>query len=119
IPKAPGADSSLTGLINGLTRAGITPELGHLYAVFQDKKSGRHMIYYHGSATGRAPANMQFYALDAIPWDALASEVERSMLSRYREEFRHADFGIYHGDQIDGTVHQIAGKPIRHPVNQG
>jgi hypothetical protein len=89
----------------------FTPELGQFYAVFQDKQSGSHLIYYYGSAAGTPPSDMHFCALDDIPWGAIASDAERSMLTRYREEFRHADFGIDQGDNIYGTVHRIIPTP--------
>ncbi|MCQ0091608.1 flavin reductase family protein [Roseovarius sp. M141] len=107
IPKA----DSLSDLIAGLTRAGLTPALGHLYAVFHDNQTGRQSIYYHGSVSGAPPAGMRFHALDDIAWDAVTSPTERSMLTRYRDEFRHGSFGIYQGDQIAGTVHRIAAGP--------
>lgn len=111
IPKAPPLANSLAGLIDELTRRGLTCELGHLYAVYQDAESGRHMIYYHGSASGTPPQNMRFYGLDDIPWECVSSGAERRMLTRYREEFRHGEFGIYQGDFADGMVHRIAPKP--------
>jgi len=53
--------------------------------------------------------------LEDIPLDRIQSGVQRSMLARYREEFRHGSFGIYQGDETAGMVHQVAARqPSKH-----
>ncbi len=110
LPAAPAASSNLDGLIAALKKSGLTPVLEHLYAVYHDREADRHQIYYHGIVTGDVPATMRCFDLADIPFEAIPSAAERSMLARYREEFRHGSFGIYEGDQAAGTVNRIAGK---------
>jgi len=64
---------------------------------------------------GEAPKGFAFFALEDLPLDEIAIRAERSMLSRYREEYRHGRFGIYQGDETAGLVHQVSGLvPSKH-----
>ena len=108
LPTAPAGQSSLEGLATALKAAGLDPVLDHLYAVYHDSETDQHRIYYHGTATGPMPPDMRGFDLDEIPFHAVRTSAERSMLERYREEFRHGSFGIYQGDQSTGKVHRIA-----------
>ncbi|HMB75569.1 MAG TPA: CoA transferase [Kiloniellaceae bacterium] len=115
VPKAPAAHRSLDGLKAALTAQGLTPQLDFLYAVYQDKETDKHSIYYHGTVAGEAPKGFAFFALEDLPLDEIAIRAERSMLSRYREEYRHGRFGIYQGDETAGLVHQVSGLvPSKH-----
>jgi crotonobetainyl-CoA:carnitine CoA-transferase CaiB-like acyl-CoA transferase len=115
VPKTPEKAQSLSGLKTYLEAFGLSPKLDFLYAVYQDSTSGKHGIYYHGTVTGQAPPKHAFYHLDDIPLDKVASLAERSMLTRYVEEFRHGSFGIYQGDETQGTIHRISTfEPSKH-----
>lgn len=78
-----------------------------LYGVYHDSGTGHHGIYYHGTAIGRAPTGHRFFALTNIPLEKVSRAPERSMLSRYREEFENGQFGIYQGDETSGLVHPV------------
>jgi (E)-2-((N-methylformamido)methylene)succinate hydrolase len=108
LPMAPAANSNLDGLIESLGKSGLHPVLDHLYAVYHDRDVNQHRLYYHSTVTGEIPATMRCCNLDDIPFDSIPIAAERSMLSRYRDELRHGNFGIYHGDQNAGTVNRIA-----------
>jgi len=112
LPIAPPHSNSLDGLIVSLKASGLDPALDHLYAVYQDREARQHRIYYLGTVTGHLPSGMRCFDLDSIPFDDIPSAAERSMLSRYTDEFRHGSFGIYQGDQSTGTVHQITGRTL-------
>lgn len=110
VPKAPPADNMVRALLEHLEERGLAARLDHLYAVFQNARSGSHSIVYHGSVSGAAPEGMAYHDLDALPLDRIESDAERSMLRRYQREFRHGRFGIYHGTETDGVVHAISGQ---------
>jgi (E)-2-((N-methylformamido)methylene)succinate hydrolase len=115
VPMAPEGRNSLDGLVAELKASGLTARLDYLYAVYRDSETAHHGIYYHGTVSGDPPNNMAYFALEDIPLDRIQSRVQRSMLARYREEFRHGSFGIYQGDETAGMVHQVAARqPSKH-----
>jgi crotonobetainyl-CoA:carnitine CoA-transferase CaiB-like acyl-CoA transferase len=109
VPNMAPDQSSLEALINTLKSAGNTPIVDHLYAIYSDSATDCHCIYYHGTISGQAPDNMQYFPISDLPMDRLNNAAERSMLARYRDEHKHGRFGIYQGDEASGLVHQIAG----------
>lgn len=109
VPVAPGKVPSLAGLRDLLLAQGLWPEVEFLYAVYEDRETGTHRIYYHGQVHGPVPKGMVLMPLDALPWDRITITVERSMLHRYQQEFRHGAFSVYQGDEISGKVRQITG----------
>ena len=52
---------------------------------------------------------MVFIPLEGIDLERVTSAPERSMLARYREEYRHGQFGIYQGDADSGVVRILPG----------
>lgn len=108
LPYAPQAATGRAGLEAHLRRAGLRVHLGHLYAVYRDSATGTHVIYYHGTVEGAAPPGMAFHPIDALPLERVGDPAERSMLTRYRREYRHGAFGIYHGDEVAGVVHSVS-----------
>lgn len=109
LPAAPPQTDSVGGLSAYLTGLGLTPALDHLYAVYQNTQNGTQSIIYHGIVAGEAPAGMRYFELNSIPLERVNDEAERSMLRRYRQENRHGVFGIYHGTEVEGVVHSVAG----------
>lgn len=114
VPAAPGADNSPQGLTDHLAGLGLKPDLGQLYAVYENRQNGTHWIIYHGVLHGDAPAGMAYFALDALPLDQVADTAERSLLRRYIREHQHGSFGIYHGTETQGVVHTLAGHHSYH-----
>ncbi len=115
VPLAQDDANSLEGLVARLRKSGLQPKLDYLYAVYQDSETDRHGIFYHGTVTGDAPENMAFFSLEDIPLDKVRGAAERSMLTRYREEFRHGSFGIYQGNESHGLVQQVTQRqPSKH-----
>lgn len=107
-PFAATPKQSLPALRRHLDKLELRARLDFLYAIYQDSLTGLHHIYYHGVAEGFNPQGHRFFNLEDIPLDKVASAAERSMLTRYCEEFRHGQFGIYQGDETSGTVHRLA-----------
>ena len=115
VPMAAEDRNSLDGLVAGLKASGLNARLDYLYAVYRDSETAHHGIYYHGTVSGDPPSDMAYFALEDIPLDRIQSRAQRSMLARYREEFRHGSFGIYQGDESTGMVHQVAARqPSKH-----
>ena len=115
VPKSTAARQSLQALRSHLEKLGVKAQLDFLYAVYQDSATGHHGIYYHGTAVGFAPPGHRFFDLDEIPLNEVQSAAERSMLTRYCEEFRHGSFGIYQGDETTGIVQRVASpEPSKH-----
>ncbi len=110
VPKAPRESPDIDVLTHQLKQAGMSVDLDFLYAVFRDTVTGRHGIFYHGSATGALPQGHQFYPLDDLPLSRVRNAAERSMLTRYAAEHREGGFGIYQGDETRGTVNRIASR---------
>jgi len=102
-----GSSGDATSLIGALAALGIEAEIGFLYAVFEDSKSGAQSIYYRGEATGGDPAEGSFTPFDDIPWPLLPDDAMRSMLHRYVEEREQDTFGVYVGNAEAGEVHPL------------
>jgi crotonobetainyl-CoA:carnitine CoA-transferase CaiB-like acyl-CoA transferase len=110
VPVAPAQATSVGGLADWLRDLGLTPTLDHLYAVYTNTQTGTQRLIYHGFVTGMAPAGMRYVALDALPFERVTDNAQRAMLRRYCEENQHGAFGIYHGTEVEGVVHTVAGR---------
>lgn len=100
---------NIDALRAALAGKGLTAEIDFLYAVYEDRETGTHAIYYQGSFAGKPPQGMVSLPLAELPWDRIADTGERSMLKRYAGEFRHGAFGIYQGNETTGQVRRITG----------
>lgn len=108
LPTTAPGDDGLEGLLARLESEGLPVALDFLYAVYRERGTGTHRIYYHGRSHGRtAPAAGAFHGLGAIPWDRIARGPERMMLKRYAEEHTHGVFGVYEGDEVSGRVRRL------------
>jgi crotonobetainyl-CoA:carnitine CoA-transferase CaiB-like acyl-CoA transferase/flavin reductase (DIM6/NTAB) family NADH-FMN oxidoreductase RutF len=107
VPVSPGPVPSLDALRDSLQALDMKADVDFLYAVYEDRASGTHGIFYHGVVSGNAPKGMIFVALNDLPLDRIRNEAERSMLQRYAKEFQHGAFGIYQGNETTGKVRQI------------
>lgn len=109
VPLAPAAAPNLDGLKGALIAKGLHPEVDFLYAVYEERDTGTHGIFYHGRVSGAAPAGMTLLPLDALPLARVEDAAQRSMLQRYADEFRHGGFGIYQGNETAGQVRRLGG----------
>lgn len=110
VPKAPGGTPNIDLLTARFRQAGLSVELDFLYAVYRDSATGRHGIFYHGTASGMPPQGHRYYAVDDLPLSRIQDAAEKSMLTRYAAEHREGAFGIYQGDETRGTVNRIASR---------
>ena len=107
IPKSKAKDQSLPGLRNYLEKLGLKSQLDALYSIYHNRDTGHHSIYYQGTVVGLAPPGHKFFNLAEIPIEKVTDKAEQSLLTRYRDEFRHGRFGIYQGDEESGVVHRL------------
>lgn len=108
LPLAPGPAPSLDGLKAALTAQNLQPEIDFVYAAFDDRRTGGHAIYYHGSASGQTPPGYRVVPLADLGGLAMASDAEARMLARYASDFRNGSFSIYHGNETTGFVRQVS-----------
>lgn len=92
----------------------LTPEDSFLYSVFDvgDTDPG-YLIYrarladrYH---TDRLPESLRLFAVDALPYDLIASRELRAVVRRYARERKEQRFGIYMGASEGGRVAMLDG----------
>jgi len=105
-------DSDPASLHGLLRRLGVSAQLGFLFAVFEDPRSGAGAVsvYYRGAIKNPVPAGhaMRVIPFADIPWEKLRDDAIRSMLRRYVHERSEDTFGIYIGDADSGTVQPLA-----------
>jgi (E)-2-((N-methylformamido)methylene)succinate hydrolase len=105
-------DSDPNSLNGALRRLGVSAQLGFLFAVFEDPRSGAGSVsvYYRGALKSPVPeaAGLRVIPFDRIPWDGLRDDAIRSMLRRYVRERTEDTFGVYIGDAERGTVQALA-----------
>jgi flavin reductase (DIM6/NTAB) family NADH-FMN oxidoreductase RutF len=105
LPLAP--RPTLDSLTASLTALGLTPEIDFVYAAFDDRASGGHAIYYHGTVSGPLPPGYRIVPLTDIASARITNPAEAQMLHRYADDFRNGSFSIYHGTETTGQTRQI------------
>jgi flavin reductase (DIM6/NTAB) family NADH-FMN oxidoreductase RutF len=106
LPLAP--KPTLDSLTASLTAIGLTPQIDFVYAAFDDRTTGGHAVYYHGTVSGPLPPGYSILALTELATAGIANPSEAQMLARYAEDFRNGSFSIYHGTETSGHVRQIS-----------
>jgi flavin-dependent trigonelline monooxygenase, reductase component len=102
--RTPTETGSLKRLLDSL---GIEAQIGFLFAVFDDEKTGALSVFYRGEIAGIADGHSgpaRLVALSEIPWKKLPDFATQSMLRRYVNERSEDRFGIYVGTSEAGTV---------------
>jgi flavin reductase (DIM6/NTAB) family NADH-FMN oxidoreductase RutF len=107
LPLAP--KPSLDSLMASLSALGLTAEIDFVYAAFDDRTTGGHAVYYHGTVAGSPPQNFHIRALADLARADIANPAEAQMLSRYAQDFKNGRFSIYHGTETSGQIRQIGG----------
>lgn len=95
------------GLYGVLKGQGIGAELNFIFSVFDGPLDGQLSVFYRGEIANipESPAEgARLFPYDEIPWEALQYDAYRSMLSRYIDERRRFQFGIYVGSSETGAV---------------
>lgn len=106
LPLAP--QPTLDSLTTSLTVQGLQPQIDFVYAAFDDRATGGHAVYYHGTVSGTLPPGYRILPLADLADAPLANPAEAQMLRRYAEDFRNGSFSIYHGTETSGHVRQIS-----------
>jgi len=89
---------------------GLTVDMGLLYSVYDDNKSGLgHVIYRADLGEGELGAG-RFFAMDDVPLDDIRDSAIRVTVKRFTQESSLGNFGIYFGNQDTGYVHAVAAK---------
>ncbi len=98
--------NSLLGLLDA---AGIEVELPFLFAAYNGVN--RRYIYYRGELLSIKNViqteRLHFYDYADIPWGAIHSDADESMIKRFFKEREVDNFGIYIGDYDAGDVHPL------------
>ena len=98
---------SLVALQEFLAAAGIAAQIGAVYAVVEDARSGAHSVYYRGTVDADAAADCGGGAYYPVAEAAARAETHIAiMMRRYEMEHRSGDFGFYIGDATAGEVHR-------------
>ena len=108
LPLAP--TPSLDSLTAALTAQGLTPDIDFVYAAFDDRTTGGHAVYYHGTVSGTLPQGYRILPLADLATAPLANPTEAQMLARYADDFRNGSFTLYHGTESSGHVRQIGAR---------
>ncbi|MCY3770338.1 MAG: flavin reductase [Gammaproteobacteria bacterium] len=101
-----GSAGSLTRLQSELEKLEIKVNMGSLFAVFENEKTGQQSIYYRAKVD-TDPARDEFWGFEAIPWDRIPPGPQTTMLRRYIDEAGRQRFGIYFGSDRDGEVETL------------
>ncbi|TPM40525.1 flavin reductase family protein [Mesorhizobium sp. B2-3-4] len=107
------ADSKL--VLDGGEALSLVPENTFLYSVFDVADSDPGYLIYRAelsraSAQGPLPDGHAFFAVDALPYDQVATHELRAMLRRYARERQDKRFGIYMDSGDGGRVAMIDGQ---------
>lgn len=106
------ADSQL--VVEGGDALRLVPEETFLYSVFDVADSDPGYLVYRarlaGEGAGTLPTDLRFFAIDDLPFDAIATHELRSMLRRYVRERQAGRFGIYMDSDDGGRIAMIEGE---------
>ncbi|BCM20943.1 flavin reductase family protein [Mesorhizobium sp. J8] len=107
------ADSRL--VLDGGEALSLVPENTFLYSVFDVADSDPGYLIYRAelsreSAGAALPDGHAFFAVDALPYEQIATHELRAMLRRYARERQDKRFGIYMDTGDGGRVAMIDGQ---------
>ncbi|MFM7335994.1 MAG: flavin reductase family protein [Tabrizicola sp.] len=105
LPLAP--QPTLDSLTAKLTALGLQPQIDFVYATFDDRSTGGHAVYYHGTVTGPLPPGYRILSLADLATAQIANPAEATMLCRYAQDFKNGSFSIYHGTETTGQTRQL------------
>jgi hypothetical protein len=107
------ADSRL--VLDGGEALSLVPENTFLYSVFDVADSDPGYLIYRAELSREGtqatlPDGHAFFAVDALPYDQIATHELRAMLRRYARERQDKRFGIYMDSGDGGRVAMIDGQ---------
>ena len=109
LPRADNPKNGVDGLVEYLSRIGISCQIESLYSVYHDKPQQKYAIFYRGDGSlipnkVDPEIDLEFISLDRIKGLKFSDEAEEIMINRYIIEHKNNSFGLYEGDQNDGIV---------------
>ena len=100
-----GSANDGSSLLGKLQSIGIDVPEHYLFSVFENTDDKTSLIYYRAQIDSENNATGgQFYAFDAVPFERIRGEWNRTMLKRYIAERALNAFGIYVGKETEGWV---------------
>jgi len=98
----------------------LRPDDSFLYSVFDVAGQDAGCLVYRtrlaaDAATMPLPPGLRFFALDALPFEAMATRETRAMLRRYVRERQADRFGIYIDSSDGGRLAMVDGRPSPWP----
>ncbi|MGC1497755.1 MAG: flavin reductase family protein [Sulfitobacter sp.] len=94
--------SPLRELKSALERTGIQAKLSVVYAVYDEGKNGRRIVF-RGQPEGALP-NLTAHAIDDLSALSPPDRALRSLLTRFESEHKAQSFGFYIGNECAGDV---------------
>lgn len=91
-----------------LDKTGLSAEPGFIYAVYDDPARNCHQITFQCAAEDGTPRAGSFAQLGPEALARIADPAMRQMLTRFAEETRIGNFGVYYGGRETGHVHKIS-----------
>lgn len=112
LPRASGRKVERHLPLDGAEPLEIVPEQTFLYSVYDVAEAGHGYLVYRASMpqsqAGRAlPAGMDFFPIDDLPYERIASRELRAVLRRFARERTDRRFGIYIDGHDGGRVAMI------------
>ncbi|MDB6182570.1 flavin reductase [Paracoccus fistulariae] len=109
LPEARVGKVGVSGTLAALLeRTGLSAEPGFIYSVYDDAIRGCQQITFQCAAEQGAPGMGAFTELDPAMLGRVADPAMRQMLTRFAEETRIGNFGIYYGNQDSGQVRRVS-----------
>ncbi|WP_366554966.1 flavin reductase [Aquibaculum sediminis] len=109
LPEARAARSGTSTALGELIAAsGLEASPGFIYAVYEDPDEGKQHISFLCPSSNGQPKQGHFHVLTPDTLHRVADEALRTMLTRFADESRLGNFGVYFGNQRSGQVRRVA-----------
>lgn len=105
--RVAGRNGARAALADILSQTGLKTDAGFIYAVYDDDKRGQSHIAFLCRAAEGVPAKGCFVPLDENALTDVTDPATKTMLTRFVEESRIGNFGIYFGTETAGEVRRV------------
>ena len=100
-----GRGGARSALQDHCTERGLQVALGPVFSVYDDAAKGTHHTVFRATLTAPDnPPGLRPVALDDLP---TGTDAETVLLSRFAQEYRNQNFGLYIGDADSGDIHDL------------
>jgi len=108
IPRSLVGKEGASAALRSLTQQiGLNTVSGFIYSVYEDAESGRHNICFLCHAQDGTPGTGAFVRLDGQTLNTIADPALKGMLTRFGQESKMGNYGIYFGNHAAGEVRQL------------